>query len=121
MSQTHVARGRSTFLDHTVDWLRSHGITDIAMNLHHAGDVIVDHFGAGGAHGVHITYSHEPQLLGTAGAAKKLESFLDETFVVVYGDVLTNVDLNRLLDFHRGGAWRAGVPATISPGALPGA
>ena len=101
-------------LDHTVDWLRSHGITDIAMNLHHAGDVIVDHFGAGDAHGVHITYSHEPQLLGTAGAAKQLEPFLDETFVVVYGDVLTNVDLNRLLDFHTRQRVEAGVPATIS-------
>ena len=106
--------GGRPLLDHTVAWLRGHGITDIAMNLHHAGNVIVDHFGTGDAHGVRVTYSHEPQLLGTAGAAKKLDAFLDETFVVVYGDVLTNVDLNRLLDFHTRQRVEAGVAATIS-------
>lgn len=106
--------GGRPLLDHTVAWLRRHGITDIAINLHHAGDVIVDHFGMGEVSGVHITYSREPQLLGTAGAAKQLEAFLDDTFVVVYGDVLTNLDLGRLVDFHTRRRVEAAVPATVS-------
>ncbi|MEZ4715882.1 MAG: hypothetical protein R2851_07320 [Caldilineaceae bacterium] len=84
------------------------------MNLHHAGDVIVDHFGPGGAHGVHITYSHEPSCWALPARPNSWSPSLDETFVVVYGDVLTNVDLNRLLDFHTRQRVEAGVPATIS-------
>jgi mannose-1-phosphate guanylyltransferase len=52
------------------------------------------------AFGVAITYSYEPELLGTAGAAKRLEYFLDEPFVVVYGDVFTNIDLTELAARH---------------------
>lgn len=87
-------------LHHTVRWLRLHGVTEIAINLHHAPQVITSYFGDGSAFGVHITYSFEPLLLGTAGAARKLDGFLDERFVVVYGDVFTNVDLGALEAFH---------------------
>ncbi|MFO7633019.1 MAG: nucleotidyltransferase family protein [Caldilinea sp.] len=87
-------------LAHHIEWLRRYGVTEIAMNLHHAADVIRDYFGDGSAFGVAITYSYEPELLGTAGAAKRLERFLDERFVVVYGDVFTNVSLSRLAAFH---------------------
>jgi len=87
-------------LAHHVEWLRRHGVTRIAMNLHHAADVIRDHFGDGRRFGVEIVYSYEPELLGTAGAAKKLESFLDERFVVVYGDVFTNINLSQLAALH---------------------
>lgn len=87
-------------LYHTVRWLRLHGVTEIAINLHHAPQVIPAYFGDGSAFGVRITYSFEPVLLGTAGAARKLDGFLDERFVVVYGDVFTNVDLGALEAFH---------------------
>lgn len=87
-------------LAHTVEWLRSHGVREIAFNLHHAPDVVPAYFGDGSAFGVHIVYSYEPTLLGTAGAAKKLEAFLDERFVIVYGDVFTNLDLTSLERFH---------------------
>ena len=85
----------------TVEQLKSHGITDLAINLHYRPEAITDYFGDGARFGVHITYSHESELLGTAGAAKQLEPFLDETFVVVYGDVLTDLDYGQLLDYHR--------------------
>lgn len=87
-------------LAHTVGWLRGHGITQIAMNLHHAPEVIPAWFGDGRAFGVSLTYSHETTLLGTAGAARRLAHFLDERFVVIYGDVFSNVDLTELEDFH---------------------
>ena len=85
----------------TISILRQHGITDIAVNLHYHPEVVTGCFGEGDDFGVSIVYSHELQILGTAGAARKVEEFLDETFVVVYGDVLTNLDYGDLIQFHR--------------------
>jgi len=93
--------GGRPVLEHLVDLVHEFEVTDIAINLHYRPEVIVNHFGDGSAFGVHVTYSHEPALLGSAGAAKQLEWFLDETFFVIYGDVLANVDLGRLLELHR--------------------
>ncbi len=88
-------------LAHTLDWLARSGIRDVAINLHHCPDAITGAFGDGAARGMRITYSHEDRLLGTAGAARRLEGFLrDGPFVVVYGDVLTDLDLAALLAFH---------------------
>lgn len=93
-------------LEHTLAWLRCHGIVDIAINLHHHPEVIANHFGDGRDFGVRLTYSHEERLLGTAGAAKRLVGYLTDPFVVVYGDVLTNLDLARLLALHQQGDGR---------------
>jgi NDP-sugar pyrophosphorylase family protein len=100
-------------LEHLVDWLRSYGITELAMNLHYLPQVITTHFGAGDGYGVTVTYSYEPELLGTAGAAKQLAAFLDEPFVVVYGDLFTNVNLQRLIDSHTDRR-RIGVSITLA-------
>ena len=89
-------------LAHILAWLARYGIRDVAINLHHCPDVITDFFGDGSACGVRITYSYEERLLGTAGAARRLQHFLrDGPFVVAYGDVLTDLDLTALLAFHR--------------------
>jgi len=88
-------------LEHIVHWLRAHGITKIAINLHHKPQAITDYFGNGRHFGVQVIYSFEESLLGTAGAARKLKDFLQGTFLVVYGDVLTNLNLTTLLEFHR--------------------
>lgn len=87
-------------LAHTIDWLREQGVVEIAINLHHAAEVIQTYFGDGSAQGVQITYSYEPELLGTAGAARKLQPFLDERFALIYGDVYTNLDLLGLEAWH---------------------
>jgi len=74
----------------------------MAINLHHKPEAITGHFGDGRHFGVRIDYSYEDSILGTAGAAKRLESlFLDGAFLVVYGDVLTDMDLTSLVRFHR--------------------
>jgi len=88
-------------LEHTLAWLRGYDITQIAINLHYRPEAIRDTLSDGHRFGVTITYSYEPVLRGTAGALKPLQAFLDETFVIVYGDVLTNLDLSRLIAFHR--------------------
>lgn len=93
--------GEKPLLAHIIGWLRYYGISNIAINLHHAPEQITNYFGDGNEFGVNITYSFEEELLGTAGAAKRLEWFLDEPFVVVYGDVFSNVNLGRLIAFHQ--------------------
>ena len=93
--------GGRPVLEHLVRLLRRHGVTEIAINLHYRPEVIVRHFGDGARFGVSITYSPEERLLGSAGAAKRLEWFFGETFFVLYGDVLTDLDLGSLVDRHR--------------------
>ena len=98
-------------LEYTIELLREHGVWEMAVNLHAHADAITEHFGDGSRFGVSLTYSFEPELLGTAGAVKKLEEFLkDGPFYVVYGDVLTRLDLRSLLEHHRG----CGAMATIA-------
>ncbi len=89
-------------LDITLGWLRDQGIHDIAINLHYKPQVITDYFGDGQAYGVNLHYSHEETILGTAGAARAIRDWVDaSTLVLVYGDVLTDLDLRAMLDFHR--------------------
>jgi len=88
-------------LEITIDQLRRQGLAELIINLHHRPEAITGHFGSGARFGVHITYSHEDELLGTAGAIKKVGALLDDTFIVVYGDVLTNLDYQHLLGFHK--------------------
>lgn len=95
-----VPIGGQPLLAHLVGWLRDHNIRQIAMNLHYYPEVITSYFGDGQQFDVAITYSYEEQLLGTAGAAKRLQPFFDESFLVVYGDLYTNLDLTRLITFH---------------------
>jgi NDP-sugar pyrophosphorylase family protein len=88
-------------LERIVLQLRRCGITDIAINLHYRPWTIVSHMGQGQRWGVRIHYSFEEQLLGSAGAAKRLEWYFDESFVVVYGAVYTDMDLTHLIQAHR--------------------
>jgi NDP-sugar pyrophosphorylase family protein len=98
-------------LYHIVRLLRRHGISDIIMNLHHLPDTITDYFGDGRGMGVNLSYSLEPTLLGTAGGVKNNEGFLSgDTFLVMSGDALTDIDLTGLLAAHR----RNGSIATLA-------
>jgi NDP-sugar pyrophosphorylase family protein len=86
---------------HILRYLRSFGITEVAMNVHYLADSIRDYFGDGSAYGVRLHYAHEEELSGSAGAVKLMESFFDETFVVVGCDDLTDANLEALIAFHR--------------------
>ena len=86
---------------YTLTWLRSHGIGEVCINLHHLGNRIKESLGDGSRLGVEVRYSDEDVLLGTAGGVKKVEHFFDTTFVVVYGDVLTDFNLSAMTDFHQ--------------------
>jgi len=96
-----LIRGRP-LLDWTIEWLRRSRVSDLFINLHHLPDAIPAYLGTGLARGVHVTYSFEKELLGTAGALYAFRDRLTQPFVLVYGDVLpTALDLDALRAYHR--------------------
>lgn len=87
-------------LEYTIGWLKLHGIRDIVINLYHCPEAVIQHFGDGSSFGVSIKYSVEDRILGTAGGTKRLANLFHGPFVVIYGDVLTDLDLSELVQFH---------------------
>lgn len=88
-------------LEYVLQLLRFHGIGEIAINLNHLPEMVMDWLGNGSKFGVNITYSLEDTVLGTAGALTRFRGFFDDTFVVVYGDVISDLDLSSLAEFHQ--------------------
>jgi mannose-1-phosphate guanylyltransferase/phosphomannomutase len=90
-------------LAYTLHYLASQGFKKIAINLHFLPEQITNYFGDGSQFGVSIHYSYEPQLLGTAGAVKNLETWLAdvEDFLVLYGDILLDQDLSVVVEHHQ--------------------
>ncbi len=89
-------------MEHIIKLLAKHGFTDIVCNLHYFPDEIKNHFRDGSKWGVNIVYSFEEELLGTAGGVKKVEDFFQgQTFLVISGDALTDINLSRAHDFHK--------------------
>ncbi|MFC1940364.1 sugar phosphate nucleotidyltransferase [Chloroflexota bacterium] len=89
------------FLEHLLLYLAKHGIRDIILALGYLPDPIQSSLGNGAKFGVHITYLVEESPLGTAGAVKNAESFLDSPFTVFNGDVLTEIDMTDMLRRHQ--------------------
>ena len=87
-------------LEHQLRYLECEGATEVAVNAHHLADA-VSSFVRNRHERLPVRVSVEPELLGTAGALLPLRDFLTETFVVLYGDVLSDVDLQQLLAAHR--------------------
>ena len=87
-------------LEHVITLLRGHGFEQIAINVHHLPETVRDYFGDGSDWNVELTYSVEPNLLGTAGAVRKLAWYFTEPFLIYYGDHLSNVDITALRKAH---------------------
>jgi NDP-sugar pyrophosphorylase family protein len=82
--------------------VRESGIREVIINLHHLGDQIRSALGDGSRYGLSITYSEEDPILDTGGAIKKAEAFLSgDTFVVLNGDMVIDLDLGSVIDWHR--------------------
>ncbi len=88
-------------MEHITSLLKSYGIYDIAVTLQYLPDLISEHFGDGRAHGVRMRYYIENKPLGTAGSVRNAEGFLDDTFLVISGDALTDIDIAKAVQFHR--------------------
>lgn len=88
-------------MEYAVELLKKHNISDIAVTLQYLPEVIKDYFGNGSKYGVNMAYFEETSPLGTAGSVKNAEEFLDETFLVISGDGITDYDLTKAIEFHR--------------------
>ena len=87
-------------LQHIVESLANQGFDEIIVTTNYLKKQIIDHFGDGEAFRVKMTYPREDEPLGTAGSVKNAEEHLDETFVVVQGDGITDISLKDLMRFH---------------------
>jgi len=87
-------------LEHQIELARRHGFTDIVLFVQYQHETIQAHFGDGRSRGVNIRYLIEQEPLGTAGAVLAGRAGLAETFAVLYGDVMVNVDLERIWQRH---------------------
>lgn len=92
--------GRS-LLEWNLLWLADHGVATVWVNLHYRPEAITGALGDGERLGVRVRYSPEPELLGTAGAWRRLEKEWTGTSLVIYGDNLMRFDLRAFLAAHR--------------------
>jgi len=87
-------------MEHIIDLLKQHGIDEIVVTVAFMPNAIRNYFGDGSEFGVHISYASEETPLGTAGSVRNAMAELDDTFLVISGDVLTDVDLTALIKDH---------------------
>ncbi len=86
--------------EHIINLLKRHHITEIIATLFYLPDVMRDYFQDGSGFGVTMTYAvEEDQALGTAGCVKSVAELLDDTFLVISGDSITDFDLQKAIDF----------------------
>jgi len=88
-------------MEYTIELLKQHGITEIAVTVQYLPEMIRSYFGDGSDFGVQLHYFEEDSPLGTAGSVKNAEEFLDETFIVISGDALTDFNLTQAIEYHR--------------------
>jgi mannose-1-phosphate guanylyltransferase/phosphomannomutase len=86
---------------HVLQLLKKNGFDNCFLTLHYLADQITSIFGDGSDYGISLQYSFEDRPLGTAGSVKILEDDLDERFLVISGDVMTDFQVSKLVDFHK--------------------
>ena len=88
--------------EHIVNLLKRHHIKEVIATLHYLPDVMRDYFQDGSEFGVEMTYAvEEDQPLGTAGCVKNIAELLDDTFLVISGDSITDFDLRSAIEYHK--------------------
>lgn len=88
-------------MEHIIKLLTRSGFSDMVVTLQFLPTLITNYFGSGGEWGASIDYSTEHIPLGTAGSVKNSQRYLDDTFLVISGDALTDIDLGKIVEFHR--------------------
>jgi mannose-1-phosphate guanylyltransferase / phosphomannomutase len=104
-------------MEHILELLREHGLTDVIVTVAFLPQAIRSYFGEGDTLGLNIGYSVEESPLGTAGSVRLAARQLDETFLVISGDALCDLDLTKLIEFHkeRGAAVTIGLKSVENP------
>src|SRR4051794_9580367 len=88
------------FIVYMLEWLKTHGVSDVVMAMGYLPTAVRNVLGDGSAYGLRIRYVEEPDPRGTAGALKFCESLLEERFLMLNGDVLTDIDLTAQIAQH---------------------
>src|ERR1700733_463493 len=98
------------FIAYMLQWLAEHGGDDVVMSCGFLATSVRNVLGDGSAYGLRLRFVEEPDPRGTAGALKYAESMLDERFLMLNGDVLTDIDLSAQIAQHE----RTGAKATLA-------
>jgi mannose-1-phosphate guanylyltransferase len=98
------------FIAFMLDWLRDHGVDDVIMSCGFLASGVRNVLGDGSAYGIRLRYVEEPRPLGTGGALKFAESLLDERFLMLNGDILTDLDVSAQIALHE----QRGARATLA-------
>src|SRR3954469_6051613 len=98
------------FIRFMLDWLHGHGVDDVVMSCGHLASGVRNVLGDGSALGIRLRYVEEPRPLGTGGALKYAEPLLADRFLMLNGDILTDLDLTAQIAQHE----RTGARATLA-------
>mgnify|MGYP003342626569 FL=1 len=93
--------GEKPLLEHLIDWLKLNKVDEIILCVSYLRKTIEDYFEDGARFGVKIEYAVADRPLATAGQLKTAETFVDDTFVCVYGDSIFNFDLKKMISQHK--------------------
>ncbi|MDY6971119.1 MAG: NDP-sugar synthase [Thermodesulfobacteriota bacterium] len=89
-------------IDRTLKYLKAYGVSQVVVNAHHHHEKVVEHFNAGRLFGLEIEIRVEREIMGTGGGIKNTEDFWDpDPFIVINGDILTDIDLTSVIDAHK--------------------
>ncbi|MGB9659578.1 MAG: DUF5752 family protein [Nitrososphaerales archaeon] len=102
--------GGKPALHYIIEYLSNHGFDEIIITANYLRNSIMDYFGRCSELDVKLIYSDEYSPLGTAGSVKNVANYLDDTFAVIQGDNITDIDLTKMLEFHK----KKGGDATIA-------
>jgi mannose-1-phosphate guanylyltransferase / phosphomannomutase len=104
-------------MEHILELLREHGFEDVIVTVAFLPQAIRSYFGDGTSLGLNIQYSVEESPLGTAGSVRLASDALDDTFLVISGDALCDIDLRQIVDFHKekGAAVTIGLKSVENP------
>jgi len=112
-----IGIGGRPLVEHQIELCRRHGISHIRLFIGHQAETIRQHLGDGSRFGVRLAFEVEKEPLGTAGAILAALTRLDDSFLVLYGDVMLNVDLQRMWAAH--GRAGAGITLLVHPNDHP--
>ena len=93
--------GDKAILEIVIEQLKYYGFDEIILSIGHLGELFMAFFGDGSKYGVKIEYVKEEKPLGTAGPLSLIKDMIEEPFLMMNGDVLTNLDFSDLVNYHK--------------------
>ncbi len=113
-----ISLANRPLMEHIVRLCTRHGFSEIVVTVQFLASIVRNYFGTGEDLGVSMSYATEESPLGTAGSVKNAEDALDETFLVISGDALTDIDLGKVVAFHQEKSAQATIVLSRQPNPL---